>query len=156
VPHDAGDDVADVGHAFLEVLVVDLGEQAGVLVEGLVQGGAGIDVAGEDGVLDLADQGGVAQQGPVGAEDGGLILSQLLGDARNGHVQLPGGGGAGLVETADLLRQGRDLDLVGFEAGQRLVHSIGPGHSHSRGNRYTFSHVGTVTVRRGAVNWVTG
>ena len=44
----------------------------------LVQGGAGVDVAVEDGGLDLADEGRVAQQQAVGAEDGRLFLADFL------------------------------------------------------------------------------
>ena len=36
--HDAADNVADVGEAFLEELVLDLIEEAGVFVEDFVQG----------------------------------------------------------------------------------------------------------------------
>ncbi len=57
---DAADDITDVGHAFLEVLVLDLAEEGGVLVEHVVQGGAGIDVLGEDGILDACGEYGVA------------------------------------------------------------------------------------------------
>ena len=109
--HDAADHVAHVGHALAQVLVLDLREQLGVLVERLVQGGGGIDVAIEDGRLDLADEGGVAEQQAMGAEDGGLVLADLLRDAGDDGVEFLGGGGAGPVEPADLAGQGGFVQL---------------------------------------------
>ena len=52
-----------------------------VFVEGLLQGGGGVDALVGDGGVDLADKGGIAEKQPVGAEDGRLFLADLLGDA---------------------------------------------------------------------------
>ena len=77
-----GDDprhhIADVGHAFLQIFVVDLSRRQRVFIEQLVQGGAGIDLAMEDGGLDLADECRIAQQQAMSTEDGGLVLAELL------------------------------------------------------------------------------
>ena len=49
----------------------------------------------EDVRLDLADEGGIAQQQAMGAEDGGLVLADLLGDALDDGVEFLAGRGAG-------------------------------------------------------------
>ncbi len=132
VAEDAADHVAQVGHAFLQVRIGDLGEQLVVFVEDLAQGGGGVDLAFLDGGLDLGAEGRVAQQQAMGAKDGGLVLTDLLADALDAGVQLAGDGRAGAVETTDFAGQGGGVEVEGFLLEQNMVHAEGAGHGHSR------------------------
>ena len=54
-------------------------EELVVLVEESSQGGGGVDLVVQDVRLDLGDQRRIAQEQAMGAEDGGLVLADLLG-----------------------------------------------------------------------------
>jgi hypothetical protein len=137
---DAADDVAQVGHAFLEVLVLDLSEEGGVLFERLVQGAVRVEMAVEDGGLDLAEQRRIAQQQTMRLKDGCFLVADLLVDAGNDRVQLEGGGGAGVVETTDLPRQGRRVEFARRALGQHLIDAVGPCDGDSRRDRHASLH----------------
>ena len=145
---DAADHVAQVGHAFLNIRIGNLAEEGLVFVEGLLEGGGGVDALVGDGGADLADEGGVAEEQLVGAEDGGLFLADLLGDAADDAVEFAGGGGAGGVEARDLGGQGVGVEVDRLAAGQDLVDAIGPGHGHARRNGYAFHHDASVLLFR--------
>ena len=66
VADDSTDDVTDVGHPFADVVVVNLGELDLVLVEGIEEGRLGVELLAEDGGLDPADEGGIADHEPMG------------------------------------------------------------------------------------------
>ena len=89
----ATQDVADVGHALAQIVVFDLGKKAGVFVQRFLKGRASIHVVIEDGRPDFLNQGGVAEQKPVRAENAGLFIPHLLADASDNCVQLLGRGG---------------------------------------------------------------
>ena len=144
--HDAADDVADVGHALLEVLVLDLGEEGGVFVEHLVQGGAGVDVALQDARLDLADQGGVAEEQAVAAEDGRLVLADCAADALDDGVELLRRRLTGRVEAGDLGGQPRCVEILRLPPGEHGVHAVGASDGDPRGDGDSFEHALTLAV----------
>jgi hypothetical protein len=104
--HDLLRHVANVGHSLAQILVVDASEEHVVLIESLFQGRGGIQLTGEDVVLDFGDQGGIAKNGPVAAENVGRVFADLFANAVDGLVQFGGDGVAGLVESAHLGGQG--------------------------------------------------
>ena len=84
---DAADHVAQVGHAFLQIGIGDLLEELAVFFEDGLQGGGGVDLVGQDGGLDLADQRRIAQELAMGAENGRLVLADLVGHAIDDGVE---------------------------------------------------------------------
>ena len=84
--HDAANHVANVGHALADIFVGDFREKCRVFVERFVQGGAGVDVARDDRVLDFADEGRVTKEQTMSAEDGSLFFADLLSDAGDDGV----------------------------------------------------------------------
>ena len=129
---EAADHIADVSHPLLEILVGDAGEQLGVLFQGVVQGGAGVDLTIANDGLDLANQGRVAQQQAVGAKDGRLFLAELAGDALDDRVQLAGGGVDGVLEALNFGRDGGDLEVGRLPASEHLVDAKGAGDGNAR------------------------
>src|SRR5207248_1426543 len=92
----------------------------------------GVDAAGADDRLDLADEGDVAQQQAVGAEDGRLVLADLAGDAVDDGVEVGAGGSDGLLEAADLGGDGADVEVGRLAAREDTVHAERAGDGHTR------------------------
>ena len=128
---DAADHVAQVGHALLQIRVGDLAEQLDRIRRGSRAGrSAASMLRSRMAVLTLRAERRIAQEQAMGAEDGGLVLADLLADALDGGVQFAGDGGAGVVETADLAGQRGSVQMEGFLLEQSMVHAEGAGHSH--------------------------
>ena len=138
------DHVADVGHPLAQVLVADAGEQDVVLFQRLVQGGGGVELVVEDERLDLGDEGRVAEEHPVGAEDGGRVLADLAADAVDGLVQFGGDGVAGLVEPGDFGGQGGGVEQVRAVPGQGRVEPERPGDGHAGRDGHAAEHEASV------------
>ena len=137
---DAGADVAQVGDPFLNIRIGNMIEEGLVFLNGLLDGGGRVDALVHDGGADFADEGGVAQQQLMGAEDGRLVLADLLRDAADDGVEFTAGRGAGGVEARDLRGEGLGGEVDGFASSQRLVEAIRPGHGHARRYGNAFDH----------------
>ena len=138
--HDPADDIAEVGEPALEVRVRDLAEEGGVFLEGLLQGGRGVDALLGDAGADLADHRRVAEELAVGAEDRRLLVADLPADAGDGVLDLAGGGRAGPLETMDLPGQTRVVQGVRLVAGDDLLDAVGMRDGYTRRNGYALLH----------------
>jgi hypothetical protein len=137
---DAVGDVADVGQAFADVLVGDLVEQAGVIVNDGVNSGRGVEPFLSDRVGDFADDRGVAQQRAMGAKDGGLVLADVAGDPLDDGPEFGGDGGDGVFEAADFRRQRRRIEHSRILLGHRLIEAIDSGERDARRDGNAFDH----------------
>src|ERR1700733_9692251 len=90
--------VANVRHPLAEVLVGYLRKKRRVLSDHLLQSRGGIDLLGQYGGFDFADQIGIAEDHPMRAKNGGLFLPNLLADSADDGVEFLARGSAGGVE----------------------------------------------------------
>ena len=103
--HDALGDVADVGHALLQIFILNFLEKLGIIVEHLLQGGTRIHLFGKDDRFYLGDKGRVAQEQTMPAENGGFILAHLLTDAGHDGIDFLAGADDGIFETSYFARK---------------------------------------------------
>ena len=133
VVQDPAGDVADVGHALLDVVVLHLAEGGGVFPDHLLEDVLGVDPLGLDPPHHLFDQGPVLDHQEVGVEERGLLPVQALGQLAPDLHQLLAGGDQGVLEAGDL---GRDLLLPDGPGGDgRLldVEEMGLAHHDAGG-----------------------
>src|SRR5205085_12460376 len=116
------------------------------------QDGLGVHVPVENGRLDLADEGGVAEELAVRAEDGRLVFADLLLDAGFNSIELLSDRGTSIIEARDFQGKSGDVQLIGLATGKDFVHAESARYDDSRRHWYAFSHVCTLPVLRKRVN----
>src|SRR5262249_61999783 len=95
----------------------------------------GVDLAIDNDRLDLANQGRVAQQQAVGAEDGRFLLAELAGDALDNRVQLASGGADGVLEALDFAGDCGDVQLLRPTAPEHPADAKGAGGGQTGASR---------------------
>src|SRR5262249_22245210 len=86
------------------------------------------------------------------AEDGGLVLAQLLGDTGHDGVKLLARRGDGVLEARYLAGKGRRVQVMGLALCQHLIDTVGPRDDHAGRDRHAFKHAVNLTWHRAGVN----
>ncbi len=138
---DPQDHVADVGHPFPEVILLDPCELRGVAVHHGLKGRQRGQVLVLDEVVDLGQKGRIVDDLQVALEDLGLGFPQVLGDFLDQGLKVGRGLGDGPVELVDL---GGNLAGVVqgllFERAEDRLHAVCHAHHDARTHADSFMH----------------
>lgn len=96
---DSADYVAQVGHAFFQILIGNLGEKCIVFFQRFVQRTGSLEATVKDGGMDLCHESGIADEHPMRPEYPGLFFADLSAHALHNGVQLTSGGCARAIEA---------------------------------------------------------